>query len=108
MTINNVKRALENADIWYSCLLENDDVCIDEVTTIPHLCSEMHKKLFILNSSNIREAVQAVPDWSLFINVVLDVSCTEYLSKLTPLNLVLVGKNQMGEVIGLLNELARR
>lgn len=108
MNITQIKRTLDAANVWYSCLLENDDVSIDEVTTIPHLCSEMHKKLFILNGGNIREAEQAVPDWSLFANVVLDVSCTKYLSKLNPVNLLLVSKNQLGEVIGLLNELARR
>lgn len=108
MNIIQVKRALDAADVWYSCLLESDDVNIDEVTTIPHVCSEMYKKLFILTSGNVREAEQAVSDWSLFANVVLDANCTKYLSKLTPINLLLVGPNDVGEVIELLNELARR
>lgn len=107
MNINNIKRALENAGIWYSALLENDDININEVTTIPHLQSEMHQKLFVLTTGNIKEAEQAVDDWKAFANVVLDCGCSKYLRKLTPLNLVLVGSNDIGKVVGILNELTR-
>ena len=108
MHIYQIKKTLDSAGVWYSCLLENDDMNIDEVATEPHLCSEMYKKLFILTSGNIREAEQSVSDWSLFANVILDTSCTKYLSRLTPINLLLIGKNDVGKVVGLLNELARR
>ena len=108
MNISQIKRTLDAADVWYSCLLENDEVSMTEVTTIPHLCSEMHRKLFILDTGNIHEAEQAVSDWRLFANVILDTDCTKYLSKLNPVNLILVSKNQIGEVIGLLNEAMRR
>ena len=98
MNINNVKRALENAGIWYSVPLENDDINIDEVTTIPHVQSEMYKKLFVLTTGNIKEAERAVSDWSLF---------AKYLHRLNPLNLVLVGSNDIGKAVGVLHEALR-
>ncbi len=107
MNINNVKRALENAGIWYSVPLENDDINIDEVTTIPHVQSEMYKKLFVLTTGNIKEAEKAVSDWRLFANVILDAGCAKYLRKLNPLNLVLVGSNDIGKAVGVLHEALR-
>lgn len=107
MNINQIKRVLENENIWYSVLCENDDIDIDEVTTIPHICSEMYKKLFVLTTGNVQEAEKAVSDWKLFANVVLDTECTKYLSRLSSYNLILVGKNDIGRAIGALNEAVR-
>lgn len=107
MNIENVKRALDNAGVWYSCLLKSEDVNIDEVTTIPHLQSEMYKKLFVLTTGNIKEAERSVSDWRLFANVILDAGCAKYLRKLNPLNLVLVGSNDIGKAIGALHEALR-
>ena len=107
MNIHNIKRVLDNAGIWYSCLLENDDINIVEVTTIPHLQAEMHSKLFVLDTGNIKEAEQAVGDWNGFTNVILDGGCTKYLSKLTPLNLILVKGTDIGKAIGALHEAMR-
>lgn len=108
MTINNIKRALDNANIWYSCLTENDDINIVDVTTTPYLQSDMHQKLFILTTGNIKQAEKSVSDWNGFTNVILDTECTKYLSKLNSLNLILVGKNDIGKAIGALHEALRR
>lgn len=107
MNVNNIKRVLDNSGIWYSCLAENEDVCIDEVTTVPCLQSEMHRKLFVLTTGNIKEAEQAVFDWNGFANVLLDTGCTKYLRKLSPLNLILVGSGDIGKAVGVLNEAMR-
>lgn len=106
MTINNIKRRLENADILYSCLTENDDINIVEVTTNLYLQDEMHRKLFVLTKGNIKQAEKA-NNWNLFVNVVLDTACTKYLSKLNSLNLLLVGSKDIGRVTSVLNEAMR-
>lgn len=108
MNIEEIKKVLDKEGIWHSSLVENPEMTIDEVTTIPHLCNEMYKKLFIITTGNVREAEQAVSDWHLFANVILDTGCTSYLSKLTPHNLLLVYKDDIGKVIGSLNEAMRR
>ena len=108
MNIKQIKRALDDADIWYSCLHENDDINISEVTTVPYLQSEMHKKLVILTNSGLREAERSGADLSQFINVILDSKCVrKYLRKLSSCNLILVGSKDIGKVIVALNEAVR-
>jgi len=103
MNINNIKRRLENADIWYSCLTENDDINIVEVTDNLYLQSEMHRKLFVLTKNNIKQA-EKLNDWSLFVNVMLDSACTKYLSRLNSLNLIIVSGKDIGRAVSVLNE----
>jgi hypothetical protein len=69
---------------------------------------EMHNKLFVLTTGNIREAERAVSDWNNFVNVILDSKCSKkYLSKLSSAcNLLLVG--DIGEAIGALHEELRK
>ena len=107
MNINNIRRALDNAGIWYSCLRENDDINVVEVTVLPCLHSEMHKKLFVLTTANIREAEKSMPDWNGFINVLLDSNCTKYLRRLSPMNLIIVGHRDIGRAIDILNAAMR-
>ncbi len=106
MNINNIKRALDNEGIWYSALCENQDVNIEETTTVPHLCSEMHRKLFFLTSANIKE-VEKVSDWTAFANVVLESNCAKCLRRLSPLNLLIVSKNDIGRAIDAVHKIAR-
>ena len=108
MNISQIKRKLDDAGIWYSVLVQNDEIDIEEVTTVPHLCTDMHRKLFVLTSSNARVAEDAVQDWNAFANVIIDSGSTKLLRKLTPINLLIVGTTDLGQVIGLLNEATRR
>lgn len=108
MNIKNVKRILDAEGIWYSSISENSDVCIEEVTTIPHMCADMPKKLFVLTSGNIKEAEESVEDWGNFTNVLFDCGLSKkYLRKLPAVNLILVGKTDIGRAIGALNEAMR-
>lgn len=108
MNILNIKRALEDANVWFSCLEENSDVNIVDVTTVPS-GSDMHDKLVVLTTGNIKQAEEAVEDWSVFINVILDSNCSKkkYLRKLSAAcNLLLV--SDIGKAVGTLHEALRR
>jgi hypothetical protein len=108
MNINQLKRVLDAEGVWYSVIKENDDICIDEMTTVPQLCSDMHRKILVLTTGNIKEAERSAEDWSGFVNVILDGGCSKkYLRKLSAPNLILVGKNDIGRTIGALHEALR-
>ncbi len=105
MNIEQIKTVLGKADIWFAALSENHSVDIDDVTTIPHVCDDMHKKIFVLNTGNIREAEQSVFDWDNFANVILDADCIRgYLKKITANNLMIVGRTDIGKAIGAIHE----
>lgn len=109
MNIKQIKQVLDADGIWYSVLNENDDIDVNEMTTIPRSQVDMHKKLLVLTTGNIKEAEQAVDDWSAFINVILDSGCSKkYLSRLKAPNLILVGKNDIGKTIGAIHEAMRK
>ena len=108
MNIKNIKRVLDDANIWYSCPTENDDINILEVTAVPTIQSEMYRKLFVLTDSSLRKAQKNGTDLSMFANVVLDCnSVPKYLRKLTPLNLILIGSGDIDKAISALNEAMR-
>ncbi len=109
MNIKQIKQVLDADGIWYSVLNENNDIDVDEMTTIPRSQVDMHRKLLVLTTGNIKEAEQAVDDWSSFINVILDAGCSKkYLSRLKAPNLILVGKNDVGKTIGAIHEAMRK
>ncbi len=109
MNINQIKRVLDADGIWYSVINENDDICIEEMTTVPRSQVDMHKKLLVLTAGNLKEAEKAGDDWSNFINVILDAGCSKkYLSRLNAPNLILVGQNDVGKTIGALHEAMRK
>ena len=98
---------LDNADICYSCLKENDDINIVEVTTVPRLQFDMRQKLFVLTTGSVKEAEQAILNRNGLINVIIDTGCLKYLSRLHALNLILIGKNDIGKAFSILYEALR-